>query len=95
MVVRGTKMVSAIHQVRLSDIDSLVKHVPRYPISVNRLLELARQRRINRAVISFYKAFPESAVFVDKDDILSRSEAVDIMQREDQPLEDEVRGAED
>ena len=88
-------MMIAEHQVKLTDIHSLIKHVPSYPISVARLLELARKRRVNTEVISFYKAFPENVVFEDKDDLDAKTEAVQIMQSENPPAEDEVRGAED
>ena len=88
-------MVIAEHQAKLTDIQNLINQVPRFPISVKRLLEVAKQSRINKEVITFYQAFPESAIFSDRDDMLSRTEAVEIMQSENQPAEDEVRGAED
>jgi len=88
-------MVIAEHQAKLTDMRSLINQVPRYPISVKRLLELANQRRINREVIRFYKAFPDNVVFTDKDDLDAKTEAVQIMQSENPPAEDEIRGAED
>ena len=88
-------MVIAEHQAKLTDMHSLINQVPGYPISVKRLLELARQRRINREVISFYRAFPDTVVFADKDDLDAKTEAVQIMQSENPPAEDEIRGAED
>lgn len=88
-------MIVAQHQAKLTDIQSLIDKIPSYPISVKRLLELARQSRINKEVIRFYKAFPESAIFTDKDDMVARTEAIEIMQSQNPPAEDEVRGAED
>jgi hypothetical protein len=88
-------MVIADNQLKLADIMSLTRQVPRYPISVKRLLELAKAQSFNKAVISFYKAFPENAVFTDKDDMLSRTEAIEIMQSQNPPPEDYVRGSED
>ena len=88
-------MIIAENQAKLTDLRSLINQVPSYPISVAHLLELARHSRINKEVIGFYNAFPSSAVFTDKDDILARTEAVEIMQSQNPPIEDEVRGAED
>jgi hypothetical protein len=88
-------MILTNSQPRLNDIYQLAEQVPRYPISVKVLLDLARQKRMNRKVISFYEAFPKDEVFTDKDDVIGRTEAVEIMRSEDPPLEDEVRGAED
>lgn len=88
-------MVIAEHQAKLTDIHSLIDQVPRYPISVKRLVALARKRRVNREVIIFYKAFSDSIVFTDRDDLDAKTEAIQIIQGENPPPEDEVRGAED
>jgi hypothetical protein len=88
-------MILTNSQPRLNDIYQLAEQVPRYPISVRVLLDLARQKRMNRTVINFYETFPKDEVFTDKDDVIGRTEAVEIMQNENPPLEDEVRGAED
>jgi len=88
-------MILTESQPRLADVYRLAEQVPRYPVSVKILLDLARQKRMNRKVINFYEAFPQDEVFADKDDVIGRTEAVEIMQNEDPPQEDEVRGAED
>lgn len=88
-------MILTDSQPRLNDFYRLADQVPRYPISVKVLLDLARQKRMDRKVINFYETFPEDGVFTDKDDVIGRTEAVEIMRSESPPLEDEVRGAED
>jgi hypothetical protein len=91
----GDVMVIAEHQAKLTDIRDLINQVPSYPISVKRLLDLAGRKRVDREVISFYRAFPDNVVFEDKDDLDAKTEAVQLMQSENPPAEDEIRGAED
>jgi len=88
-------VVIAQHQAKLTDIHSLIEQIQSYPVTIKRLLETARQNRVSKEVISFYKSFPESAVFTDKEDILARTEAIEIMESQVSPTEDEVHGAED
>lgn len=88
-------MIAAIGQLRTNEVKSLASSVPRYPISVKSLINLASRKKLSNKVIDFYKVFPDSAVFDDADDIVARTEQVGILRNEQQPLEDIVRGAED
>ena len=88
-------MVTASHQIRNTDIKYLVNAVPRYPISVKSLIDLANRNKLSRDVINFYRDFPDNAIFDDADDIVARTEQVDMLRNENPPLEDIVRGAED
>jgi len=88
-------MDTASHPIRNTDLKYLVNAVPRYPISVKSLIDLAHRKKLSRDIINFYRAFPDSATFDDADDIVARTEQVDMLRHEDPPLEDIVRGAED
>jgi hypothetical protein len=86
----------AIHssQPKLNDLQDLISQIPKYPISVHRLLELAARKRAKKAVISFYSNFPDDQVVDDEDDITARTEQVEILQHENPP-EEFFRGFED
>lgn len=88
-------MISASNYVKTNQIINLASDVPRYPISVKGLINLANRKKLPADVIDFYRAFPDTAVFDDADDVVARTEQVSILRNEKQPLEDAVRGAED
>ena len=88
-------MIAAESQLRTTDIKHLISVVPKYPISVKSLISLASRKKLSKEVINFYRAFPDSATFDDAEDIAARTEQVSLLQHEQQPLEDIVRGAED
>lgn len=88
-------MVLAANQIVPEEIQRLTEEVS-YPISVSRLISLARQKKLDRQVIDFYGLFPGNMVFKNKEDIQARTEAVEIIRnQEPAPDEDEIRGAED
>ncbi|HLG91254.1 MAG TPA: DUF2795 domain-containing protein, partial [Candidatus Saccharimonadales bacterium] len=62
----------------LTDLHSLITKVPSFPITVKQLLELAKKKGAPKAVIDFYRAFPEDEIFEDKDDLISRTESVEM-----------------
>lgn len=88
-------MISATGQLHTKEIKSLASAVSQYPISVKSLINLANRKKLSDDVINFYRVFPDTAVFDDADDIVARTEQVNILRNEQQPLEDIVRGAED
>jgi len=90
-------MIAATSQFRTNDLKHLVSAVPRYPISVKNLISIASRKKLSPDVINFYRAFPDSAVFDNEDDMIARTEQVNMLQVEEetQPSEDQVRGAED
>jgi hypothetical protein len=75
----------------LNRLYSFIEKVNSYPITVNQLLKVARDRRAPKSVIEFYEAFDPNQVFDDKDDLTSRSEQVEIMREQgaDMPREEE------
>ncbi len=82
-------------QPNLTDLHQLIGRVPSYPISVGQLLTLARVTGAKPEVIEFYRSFPSDEIFFDANDLYTRTEQIEMMDRESQPEEDEVRGAED
>jgi hypothetical protein len=82
-------------QINSTDLKMLANSVPKYPISVKKLIGIASRKRLSPEVISFYRAFPESITFDDKEDIVTTCEQVNLLRGEPQPVEDVVRGAED
>ena len=90
-------MIALSSKFASSDLEHLAKAVPKYPISIKNLIGIASRRKISPDVINFYRAFPDSAVFDDEDDMMTRTEQVGLLRHEEQyqPTEDQVRGAED
>jgi phosphomannomutase len=86
--------VDSQSQPKLSDLQDLIEQIPKYPISVHRLIELANRKRAKKAVINFYSEFPDDQLFNDEDDIVARTEQVEILQHENPP-EEFFRGFED
>jgi hypothetical protein len=76
-------------QPRLSDLRALIARVPGYPITAGSLVQLAKNQQMDPSVIEFYQTFPDDEVFVNQEDLISRSEALAIMTREEkeQPFE--------
>ncbi|HEX5394998.1 MAG TPA: hypothetical protein VFW52_01440 [Candidatus Saccharimonadales bacterium] len=81
-------------QPHLTDLHRLIDAVPRYPVSVRQLVELGHKKRSPDAAIDFYKKFPADEVFEDKDDLLSRTESIDILRHQSAPRE-EMRAPEE
>ncbi len=82
-------MILLHNQPALSDIEALVKRVPHFPYPVKQLLKLAHEEHFPEPVISFYKTFPSDEVFEDAEDLIARTEQIEIMQHEEvnQPQE--------
>jgi hypothetical protein len=88
-------MIALDIQLRSNDLKHLINAVPKYPISVKSLVSIASRKKLSQDIITFYSEFPDSATFDDADDIVARTETVELLRKENQPLEDIVRGAED
>jgi hypothetical protein len=88
-------MIALSSQLRANDINHLISAVPKYPISVKSLISIASRKKLSKEVINFYRVFPDTVVFDNADDIAARTEQIEILRNEQQPLEDNVRGAED
>jgi hypothetical protein len=68
--------------------------VPRFPITVKHLVELARRKNAADAAVDFYRSFPDDGIFEDKDDLLARTESVEILRHQSAPRE-EMRAPEE
>lgn len=76
-------MVLSHNQPSLSDIEALVTQVPLFPYSVKQLIDLAREEHFPEEVINFYKKFPKDEVFDDAEDLMIRTEQVQMMRHEE------------
>ena len=75
-------------QPLLTDLRGVIDAVPRFPITVKQLVELARRKKVPNAAVDFYKSFPKDGVFEDKDDLLARTESVEILRHQTAPPEE-------
>jgi hypothetical protein len=68
----------------------LIDRVPRYPLSIQRLLKFARDSGAPDEVVNFYKSFANDQVFDSKDDLAGRTEQLEIMRHDEteMPLEE-------
>lgn len=66
----------------LEDIYNFISKVPKYPISVSKLIDLARETKTPKEVLDFYRTFNRNLVFQDEDHLIGNSEQVDIMREE-------------
>lgn len=80
-------MIALDNQPHLIELKSLIEKVPSYPIDVKQLTGLAKQQGFAKEVIAFYKAFPPDQIFNDKEDLISRTEAVEILHHQEAPPE--------
>ena len=72
----------------LTDLFTLINKVPKFPISVKKLNDLAKKESSPKAVIDFYNAFPDEEVFEDKDDLISRTESIEMLRHQTAPMEE-------
>jgi hypothetical protein len=81
-------------QPHLTDLHWVIDLVPRFPITVRQLVELARRKKAPDAAVNFYKSFPADEIFEDKDDLLTRTENIEILRHQSAPQE-EMRAPEE
>lgn len=82
-------------QPSLTDLHALITKVPSYPISVKQLIDLANKSRTPKPVVDFYSAFPADEVFEDKEDLLDRTESVEMLRHQTAPKEEMYAPEED
>ena len=90
-------MLSTMARPSLSELYGLIDKVPTYPLTVRKLLHLARETRASRDVINFYKSFSSDQVFESQEDLATLSELIDIIRRDksDMPREEPAVPLED
>lgn len=80
----------------LKDLYNFISLVDRYPVSAAQLQGLAKRIKAPKPVADFYKSFHGDQVFSDEEDLVSRSEQVDIMRHEETGMPWEIeRGPEE
>lgn len=80
-------MLALDNQPHLSELRSLIDKVPTYPITAGGLVKLAISEGSAKEIVDFYRAFPPDEIFNDKDDLLARTEAVEILHHQEAPAE--------
>jgi hypothetical protein len=83
-------MLMLAAQPSLNELYNFIQKVPKYPLSVQRLLKLASDTGASRGVVDFYKGFAEDQVFDNEEDLAGRTEQIEIMRREDMPEEQQI-----
>jgi hypothetical protein len=75
----------------LGELYRFIAKIQDYPITVRELLQRARELKAPLEVVDFYRSFDHDQVFLDEEDLTSRSEQIDIMRAEeaDMPQEEE------
>lgn len=81
-------MILLEEEPTLTDLHGLIATVPKYPITVRQLTALASEKQLPKAVIDFYQAFPENEIFEDKDDLISRTDSVEMLHHQTAPMEE-------
>jgi hypothetical protein len=80
-------MIVLQNQPSINELRSVIAHVPRYPITAGNLIRIAHNIHASQDVIDFYKGIPSDQIFQDADDLINRTEQLEIMHREDMPYE--------
>lgn len=82
-------MIATEHLPTIEELHEFIDSVPKYPVTARGLVELAAQEGAGRRVIDFYRTFPHDQVFYSSDDLVARSEVVEMMNEEEakQPVE--------
>lgn len=88
-------MINVSSHPSITQLHELIKTTPRYPVSAAALVRRARRRKFPSEIVSFYESFPPDQTFSNREDLLARTELIELLQTQDPPLEDTVHGAED
>ena len=83
-------MIVLAAQPSLSELYGLINKVPRYPLTIQRLLKLADDTGASKEVVNFYRIFAKDQVFDSEEDLAGRTEQIQIMRREEMPPEAEI-----
>jgi hypothetical protein len=77
--------ISLQAQPSRSQLDNLIKQIPRYPISIKGILDFARQHRQPKEVLDFYGGWRDQ-VFESPDELKDRTEQVEMMRQEEKDM---------
>lgn len=67
---------------RIDNIYLLKNLIATYPVSIKRIIQIARRWSFSRSTIDFLKYFPSSEVFESGDEFLSRCEDIETVIKE-------------
>lgn len=67
---------------RIDNIYLLKNLIASFPVSVKKVIRIARRWRFNRSTIEFLKYFPSNEVFESPNDFLTRCEDIEIVIKE-------------
>jgi len=80
-------------QPSLTQLNRLIRLVPAYPITISRLLDIARSSNQPKEVVNFYENFNHDQIFATSDDLQNRSEQVELMRQEEKNMPRELETA--
>lgn len=73
---------------RMRELNALIDKVPDYPVAAAELVDIATDYHLDHSALEFYEAFPADETFTSKEDLITRTEQVMLMNEEtDQPAE--------
>ncbi|HZP55153.1 MAG TPA: hypothetical protein VFB03_00050 [Candidatus Saccharimonadales bacterium] len=81
-------MILLKEEPSITDLHYLIDQVPRYPIAVYELVDLAKDTHSPQPVIDFYSSFPDDMKFADQFELLERTEEVEMLRHESSPKEE-------
>jgi hypothetical protein len=81
-------------QPKLTELHRLMDEVD-YPLTAQKLLNIASAKNFDSEVVGFYKMFPADMIFKTKDELEAKTEQLEILHTQAAPYEDTVHGAED
>lgn len=88
-------MIKILSPPKIEDLYHLIAAVDNYPTTARNLVALAEEQNFPEEVIDFYSKFLPDETFVDTDDLLTRTEQVEMMELQAAPVEDFLADEED
>ena len=70
------RMVVLQRQPALGDLRNLIDKVSHYPVSGEDLVKLAISENADNSVLGLFASFPQDQYFLNRDELLTRSEQV-------------------
>ena len=82
-------MIAISELPSIDELHDLIEGVHAFPVSAASLADLAIAEGAGRRVVDFYRCFPDDQLFANRDDLIARSEQVQMMSAEEteQPWE--------
>ena len=63
----------------LDSLHQFIQRVKQYPVTAREIVELAIKEQVDPMIVNFYRAFHEDEAFQTQDDLIVRSEQIQLM----------------